>query len=270
MRASLVRVMLGLAFLPAAGLAQWGVPGFCPAGRWQVQQQETRPAGSYLGIKLSDIDADRARILKLGESRGVEVKSVEEGSPADTAGIQPEDVLLSYNGENIVGAQQLIRLVQETPAGRKIKVQIWRDGKERSAMITTAAPHAMDSAGPILGFAFPDGRIYPVAPATIVPRPILVWRDVVLGMDFEQLDSQLGEYFGVSGGVLIRSLDKGLPAEKCGLKAGDVIVSVRNKPVVTAHDFTSCLRTPGSPATVTLVRNHKKIEVILSFTGSDQ
>ncbi len=140
MRASLVRVMLALGLLPAAGLAQWGVPGFCPAGRWQVQQQETRPAGSYLGIKLSDIDADRARILKLSESRGVEVKAIEEGSPADHAGIEPGDVLLSYNGENIVGAQQLIRLVQETPAGRKIKVQIWRDGKEHSTSITTAAP----------------------------------------------------------------------------------------------------------------------------------
>ncbi len=269
MRASLVRVMLALGLLPAAGLAQWGVPGFCPAGRWQVQQQDMHPAGSYLGIKLSDIDADRARILKLGESRGVEVKAIEEGSPADHAGIEPGDVLLSYNGENIIGAQQLIRLVQETPAGRKIKVQIWRDGKERSASITTAAPGGQDSAGPI-GFRFADGGIYPVRPGIIVPRPILVWRDVVLGMEFEQLDSQLGEYFGVSRGVLVRDLDKGLPAEKCGLKPGDVIIAVRNKPIVTAHDFTSCLRTPGSPASVTLVRNHKKMEVILSFAGSEQ
>ena len=43
----------------------------------------------YLGVKLSDIDADRAKALKLGEERGVEIKIVMEGSPADKAGIQP-------------------------------------------------------------------------------------------------------------------------------------------------------------------------------------
>ena len=69
-------------------------------------------------MSLAEIDADRAKTLKLDEPRGVEVARVEEGSPAEKAGIKPGDVLLSYNGENILGAQQLGRLVRGD-TGRK-------------------------------------------------------------------------------------------------------------------------------------------------------
>jgi serine protease Do len=269
LRAILLRAMLGLAVFPPASTAQIGLTEFRSAAAWQVQQGEaqSRFAGSYLGIKLSDVDADRATALKLGDSRGVEVKSVEEGSPADHAGIGPGDVLLSYNGENVLGAQQLIRLVQETPAGRKIKIQFWREGKARSTIITTGAPPTSDPGAPFQGFPFP----YPGAnsPAgTDIPKAILVWRNMNAGMEFEELDSQLSGYFGVSGGVLVRWVEKDSPAEKSGLKPGDVIVSVRHKVVLTARDVASCLRQAHAPAALIVVRNHKKLDVTLALPGS--
>ncbi len=271
MRVFLLRAILGLAMLPVACRAQFGFAEFRTVALRQIQQPDapSRPQGSYLGVRLSEIDADRARILKLSDSRGVEVRGVVEGSPADNAGIQAGDILLSYNGEGILGAQQVIRLVQETPSGRKIKVQFWREGKERSTVLTTGAPPPADIPGPFVGLPFPDGRVYSPT-ATVSPRAILVWRDVILGIEFEELDSQLSEYFGVPGGVLIRWVEKGSPAEKSGLKTGDVIVSVRHKPVMSARDFTSCLRQPGAPASLTLVRNRKKLDVILTSPASEQ
>ena len=77
-----------------------------------------RGTASHLGVRLIDVDSDRAKVLKLGEAHGAEVVSVEENGPAAQDGIRTGDVLLSYNGENIVGAQQLGRLVAETPQGR--------------------------------------------------------------------------------------------------------------------------------------------------------
>lgn len=272
MPAHLAKAILGLALLPLAGLAQIGSDELRPGALWQIQQADMQPraGGSYLGIQLADLDAERARTFKLTEIHGVEVKIVQAGSPAERAGIQVGDVLLSYNGENVLGAQQLVRLVQETPPGRKIKLQVWRDGKERTTFITTGGPPRNDSNGPVVGFGFSDGSVYRLQAPTIIPRPILVWRDISLGIEFEELDAQLSEYFGVPGGVLIRGLEKGSPAEKLGIKAGDVIISARHKPIATAHDFTSCLRTAGSPAAITLVRNHKKIDLNLPWPASDQ
>src|SRR5436305_4990780 len=92
-----------------------------PARDLQVLAQ-LRGQTSYLGVALADVDADRLERLKLKDERGVEVISVEEGSPAWQAGIRTGDVLLAYNGETILGTHQLSRLVHETPENRKVKL----------------------------------------------------------------------------------------------------------------------------------------------------
>ena len=105
------------------------------SGISSAQSGPYRLSGGHLGVGLTDIDADRASALKLGEPRGVEVRSVQPDSPADQAGIAPGDVLLTYNSEEILSAPQLGRLVIETPAGRKVKMQYWRQGKTKSVIV---------------------------------------------------------------------------------------------------------------------------------------
>ena len=267
-RAFLFRAVAASVIAPALVNAQFGISPVRAFAFLAMQQTEgqMRPSGSYLGVSLGDISAERARILKIPESGGVEIRSVEEGSAADNAGIRPGDVLLSYNGENILGAQQLIRLVLETPPGRKVKVQLWREGRERLTVVTTGSQPSPNAVGSFPGFPFPDGRIPNV---TVVPRAVLVWRDLASGVEYEELDPQLSEYFGVSGGVLIRWIEKGSAADKSDLKAGDVIIAVRHKPVLTSRDFSSCLRQPRTPATLTLIRNHKKLDVTLTPAVSE-
>jgi serine protease Do len=260
---------MGLALLPLSCFAQSTSVRVLSVGFFQTQSQaaQTPTYGSYLGLQLLDVDADRAKVLKLDEDRGVEVKGVAEGGPADMAGIQPGDVLLTYNSENILGARHLVRLLAETPIGRKIKIQFWREGKMHSAIVTTGAFPRLEA--PASSSNFSDGRFFSPT-TTVIPRPLLVWRDVLVGMEFEELDPQLSEYFGVAGGVLVRALEKGYPAEKAGLKAGDVVVSVSHRTVLTAHDFSSCLRKPGTSAALVVMRNHKKLDLTLSLPGTDQ
>ncbi len=231
---------------------------------------EIRPEGSYLGVRLADIDADRANTLKLTEERGVEVKSVQERSPAETGGIRTGDVILTYNGENVLGAQQFVRLVQETPQGRKIKLQLWRDGRTQMVTVITGAPPARSFGSPsgIVGFpTMPEMQYFST---TDIPSPLLVWKNLSLGIEFEHVDSQLAQYFGVTGGVLIRSVDKGSPAEKAGLKSGDVIVSVGHKNLQTARDLTAYLRQPGSSIPVSLMRDRKRLEVTVVLPNDQQ
>ncbi len=223
---------------------------------------QLRPSGSFLGVRLLDIDADRAKTLKLPEERGVEVAGVEEGSPADSAGIRKGDVLLSYNGEKILGAQQFVRLVQETPQGRKVQIQVSRDGRTQTTVVTTGSPRLRFEMPPnFVGFTLPDVNALTMPD---VPSPMLVWTNSLLGIECESVDSQLAQYFGVKRGVLVRAVEKGSAADKGGMRAGDVLVAVGERPVTTPHDVSSYLRSEhpaGKSISFSVVRDHKAVKV---------
>jgi serine protease Do len=244
--------------------AQAGSPGGAPgnsnrnmAELWGMLQ----PRRSYLGVKLADIDADRARELKLPEAEGVEVTEVENGSPAEKAGIRAGDVLLAYNGENILGAEHLARLVSETPPGRHIKIRLSRDGHEETLTVTPAAPdaaaefpHGFPSMSPELynfNLGVPD-----------MPSPLLLWKTSI-GIECEPLDSQLAQYFGVSHGVLVRSVEESSSAGKAGVHAGDVVTEFGQRSVSTPKDITAVLRVrrAGKAIPVTLVRDHREVHL---------
>jgi serine protease Do len=218
--------------------------------------------GSYLGVRLTDIDPDRAQTLHLPEARGAEIVRVEEDSPAAEAGFKVGDVLLAYNGENVMGAQQLGRLVAETPQGRKVKVQYWRDGKTAVAFIITGAPRAMN-------FNFPAGPVFDFPGMPDIPSPLLIWKNSMLGFECEPVGPQLAHYFGVKQGALVRSVEDGSPAAKAGLQAGDVITAIGERSVSTPHDVGSYLRgerrTPKS-VSLELVREHKSMKLTIPIS----
>jgi serine protease Do len=223
-------------------------------------QTQTHPENTgFLGVKLLDIDADRAKTLKLAEERGVQISAVMEGSPADKAGIQPGDVVLAYNGETVLGAQQLSRLVRETPPGRNVKLQLWRNGKSQPITVALGAAAANSNSGSFVPFAPPN------PPNSFdFPRPFLVWHNPMLGIEFERIDSQqLAEYFGVKGGVLVRSVQQGSPADKAGIRPGDVIFSVAQQAFSTEHDFSSLLRQHGPTVPLSVMRDHKRVDLMM-------
>lgn len=243
---------------PARAQAQVARPFIQVAGRPGVET-------SFLGVAVTDIDPDRVSRLKLDEERGIEVTHVAAGSPADKAGIQPGDVLLSYNGENILGSRQFVRLVQETPIGRKVKIQLWRNGKTQSvaAEIGSAPAKPFGIPANFANFAVPSGHYSPMMD---IPMPILVWQNTILGAQLEELDKPMAQYFGVKGGMLVRAVESGSPASKAGLKVGDVITGIGSETVRTARDLSSYFRSERSsrqPTTVVATRDHKEVKLTI-------
>jgi serine protease Do len=224
---------------------------------------------SYLGVYLVDVDADRVGRLKMSEERGVEVVNVGEGSPADNAGIKPGDVILGYNGENVLGTQQFSRLVRETPPGRKVKLQLWRDGKAQSTLAIIGALPSRTPAIPtqFANFNLPDIRGVKVLD---VPSIIMTWTNSAVGIECEPVDSQLAQYFGVKQGVLVRSVAKDSAGEKAGFKAGDVLTAVGGRNLTNPEDLRRILRQPGKPAPVSLVRDHKQLTLTVTPLPDDQ
>jgi S1-C subfamily serine protease len=77
----------------------------------------------------------------------------------------------------------------------------------------------------------------------------------MLGVDAEPLFGQLATYFGVREGVLVRSVIQGSPAERAGIKAGDVITQINRHPVTTPAEITAQLRAMATGSVkVTLYR----------------
>ncbi len=229
---------------------------------------QPRLGGSVLGVHLADVDSNRAQTIHLGDARGVEVVGVLEGSPADEAGIRSGDILLSYNGEVIVGAQQLGRLVAETPVGRKVKVQYWRAGRPQSAVVTTGSAHFADF-GPSIGITDQEMQEIHGMRGLDIPTPLLTWKNPALGIVCESLDAQFGQHFGVTQGVLVRSVEENSPAAKAGVKAGDVITAIGDRPVSRPRDVSAYLRIDRKPAIkvvtleVTRDRKPKLLKLVL-------
>jgi len=217
---------------------------------------------SFLGVGVTEVNAERASALKLKEERGVEITRVEEDSPAAKAGLKVQDVVLEYNGHPVEGSEQFVRLVRETPQGRTAKLLVNRGGQNLTitAIIGTRSPRTIEGSR---GFrlALPDMEQLRTLE---VPAIAMNWRNPVLGIEAEALKSQLAGFFGVTEGVLVRSVSSGSPAEKAGVKAGDVITNVDGNKVATPTEITRALRSLGEKKTFSLTVVREKREMQLS------
>jgi serine protease Do len=229
---------------------------------------------SYLGIGVADIDAERAKALSLKEERGAEVTHVWEDSPAAKAGIKEKDVVLEFGGQAVQGMEHLKRLVAETPVGRQVKIVVWRDGAAQTLAATIGSQkNAMAMApSPARLWAMPEGPGFQVMtiPPMDIPSFSMTWQNPRLGIMGEPLgrQDQLAEFFGVKDGVLVKSVEKSSPAEKAGIKAGDVIVKVDDAGIATAEDITRALRSVGNGKTtcvVTVVRGKKETPITVTL-----
>jgi serine protease Do len=222
---------------------------------------QIKPTGSYLGIRLVDIDEERSKALKLNDLFGVEIAAVEEGAAADQAGIRPGDVILFYNGEKVLGAQQFIRLVAETPQGRRVNTVCWRAGMKKEIVVTTGTPHSRTSQEDLNSSRL---RI------TDVPSPMMLWRNLVLGMESESLNEQLIQAFGVKQGILIWTVTPAYPAQRSGLRAGDVLTGFCGHPIHSPRELgviMEQLQNSQKPISAELVRDHKAISLSISLDG---
>jgi serine protease Do len=243
-----------------AGLA-YTQPNYAPEPEpAQVTKRVIHNGGSFLGVGIQEVDADRAKALKLKEEAGVEVTRVEPDSPAAKAGLKTGDVILQFNGEHVEGIEQFSRLVRETPPGRDVRLLISREGATQTLTAKIGSRKTQAMVMPIMP------RIE-MPPMPDFPHPAMMWRNSILGVEGEALKGQLADYFGVKEGVLVRSVIKDTPAAKAGIKAGDVILKVNDTKVTSPGDLSSALRAlkGKNSATIVVMRDHKEMTLTASI-----
>ncbi len=231
--------------------------------------------GPYLGVDVADVTSDRLSALKLTEERGAEITGVDSDAPAGKAGLKEHDVILSLNGARVESAEQLRRMIHELPAGRTIALGISRDGKAQNISATLADRRSISGRTytPRPGRAMPampNSIVVPAMPPIDIDIPsieVVTRSNTVRGLMLESLTPQLGEFFGAPNGrgLLVRSVEKGSPAETAGLKAGDVIVRVNNERVTDMSDWRSAVRGKTGTVTIGIVRDKREQNVTLKL-----
>jgi serine protease Do len=199
---------------------------------------------SWLGVETHEVTAEKAKELKLSAERGVLLGKIVPDSPAAKAGLKENDIVTEINGQRVEGAAQFRRMIHETPAGRSIQLTVWRDGRSQTISATLGKSeerrHAMKMVAPTPGaFAFRMPEIPDIPSMEWNGNMIFSGGQPRLGIDAEDISGQLGSFFGAPDGegILVREVNSGSPAEKAGVKAGDVITSVNGERIRTVGEL---------------------------------
>jgi serine protease Do len=222
---------------------------------------------SYLGVGVVRVDKQIAGELNWNGTGGLFVSVVQIASPAAKAGLQPDDIIVSFNGKRLHDPAELGSLVAALPPGRKVHVQVFRAGKTIHLSPVLAAREQPPTPEPLARFDLPTPDTF----FTDMPSPALRWRNNVVGIEYEGVDSQLAEFFGVKHGVLIRFVRPGSAGSESGIHAGDVVTKVNGKAIGNPRDFALALqsRQQEKSLAMDIVRDHKDRTVKIKLSPSD-
>ena len=169
----------------------------------------------WLGVTIQPVTPELATSFGLKDQKGALVSQVVHGGPAEKAGIEQGDVIIEFDGKEITTSNDLPRNVASTPVGKAVTVKVVRSGKvlDRQVRIGELAEKDVQA------------RIPTRAP---------------LGMTVQNLTPEVARGLGLKGetGVVVSNVVPGSPAARAGIRPGDVIRQVNQKPVKDVEDFT--------------------------------
>lgn len=229
---------------------------------------------SWLGVESQEVTAENVKELKLPAERGVLLERIVPDSPAAKAGLKDHDVITEINGQRVEGEAQFRRMIHEIPAGRSAQFIVWRDGRAQTVSVTLGKSEEHGNAWfrtTPRAFSFELPRVEEIPGMADAPNSDWGGLGVIaggrprLGIDAEDLNGQLGSYFGAPDGegVLIREVNGGSAAEKAGLKSGDVITSLDGERIRSLGDLREQLASKRDAKTVKLgvLRNKSEMTI---------
>jgi Do/DeqQ family serine protease len=160
-----------------------------------------------LGISIQDLNAELAQAFGLEQSQGAVIASVQPKSPADKAGLEAGDIVLSINDRRIRSSQEVRNLIGLLPIGEEVKLEVLRRGESQTIRAEIGAPTIVQEDGQ---------KIHPKLAG------------ILLGNTSPNDPAE---------GVKIEKIHTGSYAFQAGLRPGDIIVSANRQPVATLDDL---------------------------------
>lgn len=205
-----------------------------------------RVSRGYMGIALRELDPDLQQSLRLPVSRGAVVQDVTAGSPAERAGLKPYDVIIGFEGVEVVSDSDLISEIASRAPGTSTQVQLVRDGREMKVAVKLAERPTREGDAPSRqGDGGASG-----GPGSGAPSELL-------GLNVRDLDAAAFNRLRLprnTRGVLITRVDPLSAAFDAEVQRGTILLEINRKPIVTVTDYrqaTASVR-PGDIVTLYL------------------
>jgi len=180
----------------------------------------------WLGVRIQEVTDEIAESLGMGEAMGALVAGVTENGPAAKAKIEPGDVIVKFDGNEVEAMRELPRMVAETAIGKEVEVVVLRKGQEVDITVTLER--------------LEENEVTEASASTEdQPAEEPAEKSEILGMMLAELDDSLRQQFSIEEdvtGVVVTEVVPGSSAEEKRVMAGDVIKEVAQEPVETPAD----------------------------------
>ena len=179
----------------------------------------------WLGVSIQNVTDDIAEAMGLESTAGALVTDVPEG-PAREAGMEVNDIILSFDGAEVADTGDLVRQVGNAPVGKSVRVMVLRDGETQTLKVVLGRREEA-----LAGRGDEGGE---------EEEPQAPMRKSLLGMDLAEMNDELRAELGLNPGdqgLVVMQLAEDSEAFSKGLRAGDVIVEAGQQKVLTIADF---------------------------------
>ena len=197
-------------------------------------------ARGWLGVGIQDVDKDLAESFGLDKPKGALISHVEDDAPGDKAGLKVGDIIVEFNGSEILTSSDLPSVVGLSTPGDEVAMQVVRSGKQRKMKVTVGT---LDEGK--VGANLGSGDANDLNQADL------------LGLVVQTLTKEQAKSLKLSGGVLVAEVEAGSPAAMARLRRGDVITLIGGSSISSIAEFEKVVgKLPaGKPVPVRIVRN---------------
>ena len=207
--------------------------------RWVMESlvQKGHVDRGFLGLDIQNLTPGLARAFQAGTTNGALVSGVTPGSPADATGLKSGDVIIEFDGQPVADANQLKLRVAETNPGTTVPVKVKRNGGTETFSVTLKQSMEKQS------------------PNANPPKSNSNNQDALHGVAVADLDQQTRAQLNIPAdvrGALVTEVDPSSAAYEAGLRTGNVILQIGDKPVTDAQDAVN--DTAKRTGNITLVR----------------
>ena len=225
----------------------FAVPSKTVAGVVDQLRQFGELRRGWLGVRIQQVTDEIAESLNIKPARGALIAGVDDKGPAKPAGIEPGDVIVTFDGKDIKEPKDLSRVVADTAVGKEVEAVIIRKGVEQTLKVT-------------LGRLDDGDKAVQAAAKTQEPAEKPATQKA-LGLDLASLSKDLRSRYKIKDsvkGVIITNVDTPSDAAEKRLSAGEVIVEVAQEAVSSAADVkkrVDQLKKDGKKSILLLVSN---------------